>query len=112
MREEKGRTGGYDSSRFSERLEILGPSVSLDAIRESITTECLESLGASWDENFGRLLLFAQKEGHCRVPYNYKTEDGFNLGNWVIRQRGTKDSITPERKARLEALSGWVWKLR
>ena len=112
MREEKGRTGGYDSSRFSERLEILGPSVSLDAIRESITTECLESLGAPWDENFGRLLLFAQKEGHCRVPSTYKTVDGFNLGTWVGNQRKNKDSITPERKARLEALPGWVWKFR
>tara|TARA_B110000971_G_C19571079_1_gene303079 strand:- start:235 stop:426 length:192 start_codon:yes stop_codon:yes gene_type:complete len=61
---------------------------------------------------FGQLSAFAQKEGHCRVPYNYKTEDGFNLGGWGTSQRKNKDSMTPERKSRLEALPGWVWKLR
>lgn len=109
MREDKGRTGGYDESRFNERVEVLGPSVSLDTIRESITAECLESLGASWDEWFGELLAFAEREGHANVPKAWVMENGYRLGSWVAEQRKRKDSIPIERKIRLEALQGWVW---
>ncbi len=109
MREDKGRTGGYDESRFSERVEVLGPSVSLDTIRESITAECLESLGVSWDEWFGELLAFVEHEGHCQVPKRYQTSDGYQLGQWVVAQRGFQNDLLPERKKRLEAVPGWVW---
>lgn len=47
--------------------------------------------------------------GHANVPKRYKTEKGFNLGNWVIAQRGNFDTLLSERKARLEAVNGWVW---
>ncbi len=109
MREDKGRTGGYDENRFSERVEVLGPSVSLDTIRGSITTECLESLSSSWDERFGELLAFTAREGNCQVSGKYLTKDGYRLGQWVVVQRGIKDSLSAERKERLESLNGWVW---
>ena len=109
MREDKGRTGGYDESRFSERVEVLGPSVSLDTMRQAITAECLESLGVSWDEWFGKLLAFVDHEGHCRVPQNYRTSEGFRLGQWISSQRKTKDCLPADRRDRLEALSDWVW---
>lgn len=173
MREDKGRIGGYDERRFSERVEVIGPNVSLDTIRESITAECLESLGVSWDERFGELLaytaeygntnvhqhhttglgrwvstqrvckdtmaverrvrldglqgwiwnsneysweegfrllqVFVENEGHSRVPGMYKSSDGYRLGQWVLVQRGTRNSMLLERKSRLEALIGWSW---
>ena len=109
MRQEKGRTGGYDESRLSERVEVVGPSVSLDTIRHSITTECLESLSSTWDERFGELLAFTAREGHCIVPKNYQTTDGANLGIWTSNQRATQNSMSAERTARLEAVAGWVW---
>ena len=112
MREDKGRTGGYDESRFRERVEVLGPSVSLDAIRESITTKCLESLGTSWDERFGQMFSFVEKEGHCRVPQNYKTADGYKLGQWVAVQRASREQLTRERKERLEELPIWMWRIK
>ena len=109
MQEDKGRIGGYDESRFSERVEILGPSVSLDTIRESITAECLESLGVSWDEWFGRLFSYVERERHCLVPQRYLTSDGERLGQWVSSQRTARSTLPIYRRIRLEALPGWVW---
>ncbi|NOT98522.1 MAG: DEAD/DEAH box helicase family protein [Sideroxydans sp.] len=109
MREDKGRTGGYDEGRFSERVEVLGPSVSLETIRGAITAECLEHLGVSWDEWYGKLWAFAEREGHCRVHQHYLTNDGFRLGRWVVNQRMTKDNLAADRMGRLEALTGWAW---
>lgn len=112
MQEDKGRTGGYDESRFSERVEVLGPSVSLKTIRESITAECLDSLGVSWDEWFGRLVEYVSQEGHCRVPKDYQAKVGYRLGQWLVRQRSARADLPANRRERLEAVNGWVWDVR
>ncbi len=83
MREDRGRTGGYDESRFEELVEVLGPSVSLSTIRQSIAADCVESFGASWDERYGELLAFNRDHGHTRVPLIGIS----SLANWVSVQR-------------------------
>lgn len=106
MRQEKGRTGGYDESRFSERVEVVGPSVSLDTIRQSITAECLDYLGVSWDERFGELLSYIEKNGDTNVPLRHSTP----LGVWVRHQRDQLKfgNIPKERKTRLDEI-GFEW---
>ncbi len=63
----------------------------------------------SWEIGFSHLQEFAKFEGHCQVSDKYKSDDGYRLGQWVLVQRANIDSIHPERKARLDSLSGWVW---
>jgi superfamily II DNA or RNA helicase len=109
MQEDKGRTGGCNDSRFSERVEVLGPSVSLETIRESVTAECLESLGVSWDEWLGTLIAFAEHEGHCSIPAGYRTADGRRLGTWVQSQRTTQSTLPTQRRHKLESVKGWIW---
>ncbi len=106
MREDKGRIGGYDESRFSERVEVLGPSVSLDTIRGAITAECLDYLGVSWDERFGELLAYKEEHGHVRVPRTGIT----SLDNWVSVQRINKKTgkLSSDKARRLDEI-GFDW---
>jgi Helicase associated domain len=62
-----------------------------------------------WEVGFSHLKQFSDREGHCRVPATYKTNDGYRLGNWVVNQRVTKDKIHIGRRHRLEALPDWSW---
>jgi hypothetical protein len=63
---------------------------------------------AQWEEGFQHLQAFAKEHGHCMVPQKHVTANGYRLGQWVAVQRTTRDTISPERKARLDAL-GFIW---
>lgn len=106
MQEDKGRTGGYNNSRFSERVEVLGPSVSLETIRTSISAECLEYLGVSWDERFGELLAYRGKHGNTNVSAEPRT----GLTSWISNQRTyfKTNRLQSDRLIRLQEID-FVW---
>ena len=108
MREERGRRGGFDDSRLRERVEVLGPEVSLDVLRDAVSTALVDRLGVTWDERYGELKRYRDEHGHCKVAHDYKTSNGYRLGAWVSNQCQKKDDMPTERKARLDAL-GFVW---
>jgi Helicase associated domain len=62
-----------------------------------------------WEEGFSKLKHFSEREGHCVVTRDHKTEDGYRLGAWVSSQRKNRGFIHPDRRQRLEALVGWSW---
>jgi Helicase associated domain len=65
-----------------------------------------------WEEGFSYLNKFSVQKGHCHVAATYKTEDGYRLGQWIRAQRTNKSTMDPDLQQRLEALPGWVWKVR
>src|SRR5262249_7181816 len=55
LQEAKGRGEIFDPQRLSEKVEVLGPSVELSALRSNICAEIVDEIGVSWDEWYGRL---------------------------------------------------------
>lgn len=108
MRVERGRRGGFDDSRLREIVEVIGPSVSLEALRNAVSAQIVEHLGVTWDERFGELEAYRDRFGDCRVPR--KWPESPPLDRWVGRQREVhKAGVLPsDRFARLEAL-GFEW---
>ena len=67
---------------------------------------------AKWDGAFRRAEEYRAAHGDLLVPVNYKTGDGFCLGDWVRRMResyaAADDRLTAAHIQKLEAL-GMVW---
>lgn len=67
------------------------------------------ALEYAWEEGFRYLNEFSEQVGSAKVAKDYKTANGYPLGQWAAVQRNTVESMSPERKTRLESLPGWVW---
>jgi hypothetical protein len=109
MREERGRIGGFDDSRLRDRVEVLGPGVSLEALRYAVSTALIDRLGVTWDERYGELKTYKERSGHCNVPARWK--ENSELGLWVSTQRLRRERLSPNREERLDAL-GFCWDLK
>ena len=107
MKEAKGRGDIFNPTALAEKIELLGPSIDLSVLQANIYAEIVDSIGVSWDEWYGRLVAFKEREGHCRVP-DGEIVDGFNLGSWVAVQRRNRGSLSAERIRRLDDI-GFVW---
>ncbi len=71
MREERGRRGGFDDTRLRERVEVLGPEISLDVMRAAVSTSIVDHLGVTWDERFGELVAYKRQHRDCNVPQKW-----------------------------------------
>jgi len=64
-----------------------------------------------WPKGYKYLCNYAKNNGTSRVPNAYTTEDGYNLGTWVVNQKALKRKglLTTERQRKLERLADWTW---
>lgn len=64
----------------------------------------------AWNTNYQRLIAYAERHGHARVPVDY-VEDDVRLGWWAKTQRSffLAGRLDPALAARLTALPGWDW---
>jgi len=66
-------------------------------------------LSEQWEEGFRCLKEFVEREGHYKVPNNYKTADGYQVGEWVATHEQQKTAYHRSVKHGLKQLPGWVW---
>jgi Helicase associated domain len=87
--------------------------------RKGMSTACRRQLDAikfvwdpnedAWRRGFAVLKQFKAREKHCRVPRGH-LEGAYNLGTWVVNQRNRRDTLSVQRRQRLDAI-GFVWRL-
>lgn len=108
MRQDKGRINGYNDARFREQVEILGPTISLQDLRRSITTSCIERLVDNWHERLGELIAYKTKHGDCNIPAKWPPNPA--LASWVGTQRGAynKGKLASDKVVRLTEI-GLDW---
>jgi predicted helicase len=78
LQEAKGRGEVFNPKRLAEKVEVLGPTIELSQLKVNIFAEIVERIGVSWDEYFGCLKTYREREGHCRVPQTHQ-ENGFRF---------------------------------
>jgi len=76
---------------------------------ESLAGWSFDPLTDQWNQGFAQLKMYVKKYGKSRPPTDFRTNEGYKLGQWVRVKRGNKDTLTPERIALLESLPGWKW---
>ena len=64
----------------------------------------------TWEQSFQKLLAYKKEHGNVLVRYNYRTSDGFGLGQWVRNQRREErlGKLGKDKKHQLEQV-GFVW---
>lgn len=68
------------------------------------------ALDSQWELGFSNLIKYLEANGDSLIASSFTTEEGYKLGGWVSHQRGRKETMSANRKERLEALKGWSWK--
>lgn len=104
---ESGKASCLNTSKI-QRLEDIG---------FEWTSTLKHTPHANWMTMYKQIIAYKEKNGHCKVPKNYK--DNIALGAWtrnqraqyMLRQRGKKSPMTEERIKKLEAI-GFLWKLK
>jgi len=64
-----------------------------------------------WNTGYLSAQQYAKDNGDLLISFDYITEDGFKLGQWVTTQRTQYNSRTLSKKRQrlLEQLPGWQW---
>ena len=107
LKQLKGEGKILNLKRLLDKVDLIGPKVGLDDLARSMAVVITDRLGASWDEWYGRLIKFKEREGHCNVPQHH-TENETQLGQWVKCQRKIKLELSGDRQRQLDEL-GFVW---
>jgi superfamily II DNA or RNA helicase len=100
----RSKVGEQDLSKIVLDLPTKVGADFVEALRAQLVAKTTES----WMFWYGLLQDFVARRGHCAVPLRYVTANKYQLGAWVSTQRKSLNTISAERKARLDAL-GFIW---
>ncbi len=102
---------GEGDKIVTERFEVIEQVHDCRVLFEQLQA----SLSSSWEHYFSEASIYYVEHGDLNVPAEYVSPSGYNLGNWVKRQRYTRHNpekscavLTEERIAKLDAI-GMRW---
>jgi len=110
LRLNRGKEGTkITAENLPYRIRIELP-IALEAkFADSFATRLVEMVTSPWEEGFGHLQKYVALHGTTRAIKSYfDQEDGFPLGNWILRQRQQRNIMSHDRKLKLDSL-GFVW---
>ena len=103
------RSLGEDSYVVNDRFEVI------DEVRDAkeLFDKLNDTLTASWDVMFSYAEKYYHEQGNLEVPKDYKTRDGYSLGQWISTQRKVRagtayGNLTEEQVKKLDSI-GMVW---
>ena len=70
-----------------------------------------DPLNFQWELGYQNLVEFRNQHGHCNAPQRCTTPTGFLLGTWVTSQRQRRQTMSEDRRERLDQL-GLNWEPR
>jgi len=105
---QKAGRKGFEDAGFADRIEFIGPAVTLENLRRAVATRCIENLYVTWDVWLGKLKVFKERFGHCNVISQWTEDRG--LARWVSAQRvrRKKGLLDEEQIQDLDRL-GFIW---
>jgi superfamily II DNA or RNA helicase len=92
-----------------QRVQYKKNRLSKERIQKLESLEFVwDPIDSAWEEMFLDLCKYKEQKGHCSVPQIYVENQ--KLANWVAVQRRnhTKDMLSKEQIAKLEAI-GFIW---
>jgi hypothetical protein len=99
-----------DAATFKERIIVMQRELpSCAAMKANTDSQPSNPHEVAWEKGFAALKQFKAREKHCRVSRGHQ-EGAFNLGTWVINQRNRRDTLSVQRRRRLDAI-GFDWTL-
>ncbi|HTZ15553.1 MAG TPA: Helicase associated domain protein, partial [Mycobacterium sp.] len=108
FRRELGSKGGR--ARIPDKIHLDVPRSVGKAFTDAFDVRLVEKTSARWQFWYGLLERYADDHGTARVPADY-INDGYALGQWGSVQRGlyANNTLSDDRRAKLERLPGWAW---
>ena len=101
-----------ERGKWNERFQII------DEVRDcrKLFGQLQANLASTWEIYYQAARNYYQEMGNLRIPKNYVTSTGLNLGSWIHTQRKVYAGImvgalTEEKIQRLNAI-GMVWNAR
>jgi len=82
---------GEDGKIVKKHFEIFDEL--LDC--RSLFSRLEETLSASWDIMYAFAAEYFHKHGDLNAPNDYRTEEGYALGVWLLRQRNVRKGTVP-----------------
>ncbi|GAA6173429.1 hypothetical protein NBRC116592_30990 [Colwellia sp. KU-HH00111] len=106
IREHSNDIKGFQDDRFNKTIEVLGPEIHLNDLKNAIKTKIVNKLAPAWYDRFAELKTFYNEYGHSDVPND---NENTRLASWVQYQRQQYKNeiplLTIERIHKLETLN-------